>query len=74
MITSATIPSSIAIRVRHLASCLHSLGPRPLFEFCCEIVGGSSDPLGRLEKFAAINPDILDQFGGRDLTTLRRVK
>jgi hypothetical protein len=67
MITSATIPSSVSTRLRFLAARIHALGPRPLFEFCCEIVGGSSDPLGRLEAYANINVEILDQLGGRDL-------
>jgi hypothetical protein len=73
MTTSATIASSIALRLRYLAGCLHSLGPRPLFEMMCEF-GHSSAAIARFETYAAIDPDTLDQFGGRDLPTLRRVK
>ncbi len=64
---SVTLESSIALRVRALVCRLHPKGPRPLYEFCCEMIAGSSDPLGRLEKYAAINDDMLDRFDGRDL-------
>jgi hypothetical protein len=67
MHTSATLRSSTAIRVKYLAGRVHALGPRPLYEYLCEIIGGSSDPMGRLEKFAAMDPEVLDYFGGREL-------
>lgn len=73
MNTSVTIASSLALRLRCLAGSLHGLGPRATYEYLCEIVGGSSDPLGRLEAYAAINPEILDRFNGRDLPPAIRV-
>jgi hypothetical protein len=73
--TSVTIASSIALRVRALAIRLHRLGERPLYEFCCEIVGGSSDPLGRLERYAALDLNTLRVLGGADLPPhLYRIK
>jgi hypothetical protein len=70
---SITIASSLALRIRQLAPRLHRLGPRPLYEFLAEIVGGSSNPLGRLEVYAAIDPETLDRFGGRDLPPVIRL-
>ena len=75
--TSATIASSLALRIRQLAPRLHRLGPRPFFEFCCEIVGGA-DPMTRLERFAALDGlnDFIRANGGHDLPPppLRLVK
>jgi hypothetical protein len=69
-----TIASSLADAVRQLAPRLHRLGPRPLYQFLAEVVGGSSNPLSRLEAYAALDVDTLDRFGGHDLPTLRLVK
>jgi hypothetical protein len=63
MITSTTIASSIAIRIRQLAPRLHRLGPRPLYEFCCEIAGGA-DLFERLERYAKLDADIVHALGG----------
>jgi hypothetical protein len=73
--TSATIPSSTRLRVLALSRHLYHLGPRPLFEWACEIVGGSSDPLGRLEAYGRLDPDIVRALGGDRLpATVRRIK
>lgn len=73
--TSATIPSSTRLRVLVLSRHLYHLGPRPLFEWACEIVGGSSDPLGRLEAYGRLDPDIVRALGGDRLpATVRRIK
>jgi hypothetical protein len=40
------------------------LGERPLYEWACEVVGGSSNPLGRLEIYAAMDADTLAALGG----------
>jgi hypothetical protein len=74
VMTSATIASSVALRLRYLAGCIHYLGPRPLYELLCEL---SSSPIARarFETYAAIDPDTLDRFGGRELPPIvRRVK
>ena len=73
MTTSVTLASSISIRVRYLAGRIDVLGPRPLFELLCEL-SASSAAIARLESYAAIDPDVLDYFGGRDLPPLRRVR
>jgi hypothetical protein len=73
--TSATIASSIALRLKHLAGRVHQLGPRPLFELMCELVGGSSDPLSRIEVYAGLDADIVRALGGADLPPhLYRIK
>ncbi len=73
MTTSATLASSLSTRLRYLAGRIHSLGPRPIYELLCEL-SASSAAVARFEAYAALDPDVLDQFGGRDLPTLRRVK
>jgi hypothetical protein len=62
--TSATLASSVALRVRALSRHLYRLGERPIFEWACEVVGGSSDPLGRLEAYAQLDPDLVHALGG----------
>ena len=42
------------VRLRRLAGQLHSLGPRPTFEFLREIFKGA-DPLERLERYARLD-------------------
>jgi hypothetical protein len=72
--TSATLASSIALRIRQLAPRLHRLGPRPLYEFCCELAGGA-DPLARLERYAQLDPDTVHALGADVLPpVVRRVK
>jgi hypothetical protein len=65
--SSVTIASSLALRIRALAPRLHRLGPHPLYQFLAEVVGGAPDPLGRLEAYAAIDAEVLDRFGGREM-------
>jgi hypothetical protein len=64
--TSATIASSIALRVRYLAERIHSLGPRPTFELLCELVGGAP-VMPRLETYAAIDRDVVRELGGAEI-------
>jgi hypothetical protein len=72
--TSATIASSIALRVRALSRHLYQLGERPVYEWACEVVGGA-DPLARLERYAQLDPDTVHVLGGDVLLpTVRRVK
>jgi hypothetical protein len=72
--TSATIASSIALRVRALAIRIHDLGPRPLFELMCELAGGA-DPLSRLEAYGALDPHTVSVLGGSEMPpTLYRIK
>jgi hypothetical protein len=49
---TATVASSTALRLRCLAQCIHALGPRPLFELMCELVG-SSIAMDRFERIGA---------------------
>lgn len=73
--TSATIPSSTRLRVLALSRHLYRLGERPVFEWACEIIGGSTDPLGRLEAYGRLDPDIVHALGGDRLpATVRRIK
>jgi hypothetical protein len=64
--TSVTLASSVALRVRHLAAHLHSLGPRATFEWCCEVIGGA-DPLDRLERYARLDRDVVRALGGAEI-------
>jgi len=74
MQTSATIPSSIALRVRAPSQHLFRLGERPVFEWCCEVIGGA-DPLARLERYAQLDPDTVRELGGDVMPpTIHRVK
>jgi hypothetical protein len=59
-------------RLRRLADQLHALGPRPLFEYLREIIAGA-DPVDRLERYAAIDPDVLRALGGDHLPPVHRV-
>jgi hypothetical protein len=60
--TSATLASSTAIRLRHLANHLHRLGPRPVFEILAEALQGA--PLiERLERYAQLDPDLVHALG-----------
>jgi len=59
-------------RLRFVASRLHALGPRPLFEFLLELADGA-DPWSRLEKYASLDGDFLAALSGDELPTLRCV-
>lgn len=65
--SSITVASSLADALRQLAPRLHRLGSRTLYQFLADVVGGSSNPLGRLEAYAQLDAKTLDAFGGRDL-------
>jgi hypothetical protein len=65
---SASVPDG---RLRRLASLVHQLGPRPLFELFRELVAGA-DPLARIEAYGAIDPDILEALGGDRFPDLLR--
>jgi hypothetical protein len=70
---SVTIASSLHARLRQLAPLLHQSGPGILFQFLAEVVGGSSNPLGRLEVYCQLGPD-LDRFCREMPPVLRVVK
>lgn len=72
-----TIPSSnpITTRLRCLTPRIRELGDQPLFHLFRELAAMSSAAMDRIETYAAINPETLDRFGGRDLPpALKRVK
>ena len=71
-----TAASSVAIRLRHLAPRIHGKGARPLYELLRELAAKSSAVIDCAEVYAAMNEEVLDYFGGRDLppVILRRVK
>ncbi len=74
--TSLTIASSITLRLRALAPRIYSLGPRPLYEAMCSLVGGA-DPMSTFESYGALGfySDLIESHGGRDLSpTIRAVK
>jgi hypothetical protein len=72
--TSATLPSSTALRLRRLAEHLHRLGPRPVFEFLAEVVQGAP-PIERLERYAQLDPAMVGALGADTLPPLiRRIK
>jgi hypothetical protein len=64
-----TIPRE---RLRHLASRLHPLGPRPLFELLVEIDRGA-DLHSRLEAYARIDRRVLRTLGGDKLPPSTRL-
>jgi hypothetical protein len=64
--TSVTIPPSVALRVRRLTQHLHALGPRPLYEWACEVVGGA-DPLARPEAYGRLDADTVRALGADKL-------
>jgi hypothetical protein len=64
--TSATIASSLSLRLRYVADRIYALGPRPLFELMCELAGGA-DPLQRFETYARLDSDIVNDLGGCEL-------
>ena len=66
LVTSATLERSMALRLRHLATRIHELGPRPLFELMCELVGGA-DPLGRFEAYGKLDPEFIHKLGADKL-------
>ncbi len=75
--TSITTPSSTRLRLRALTPRICKLGDRPVFELLCELNALSSAALPRIEAYAALSlhSDLLDAFGGRDLSpTIRCVK
>jgi hypothetical protein len=49
-----TLPPPPA-RLRRLAAALHSLGPRPLYEYLVELADGA-DAWERLERYAELSP------------------
>jgi hypothetical protein len=51
-------------RLRRLAAALHSLGPRPLYEYLLELADGA-DPWIRLERYAELAP-LAEFIAGND--------
>jgi hypothetical protein len=52
-------------RLRELAKHLHRLGPRPTFEFLCELAAGA-DLYESLEQYARLDPSICKYLGSSD--------
>ncbi len=72
---SLILPSSTVLRARHLTTAIYALGPTPTFELLCDLIAASSATLDVLETYARIDPEILDQYNGRELPPLlHRVK
>jgi hypothetical protein len=59
-------------RLRRLADHLHTLGPRPIFEYLREIIAGA-DPVDRLERYAELDPEVIRALGGDRLPPAHRV-
>ena len=57
------IASSIELRLRSLTPRIHALGEAPLFHLLREIVAGA-DPVGTVETYAGLPPDIIHAYGG----------
>ena len=73
---TATLASSIALRLRCLAPRIHSLGIGPLYRLLVELAAGA-DPVSHAERYAALDGlnDFIRANGGRDLPpAIRRVK
>jgi hypothetical protein len=62
-------------RLRYLAGCVHSLGPRALFEFLREIESGA-DLHERLERYCGLRPlaGFMAANGGRELPPTRLIR
>ena len=59
------------LRFARKVETLHSLGPRPLYEFLSELAGGDT-PLAldieiQLDRYGKLDPGLVDQLGGREL-------
>jgi len=71
MRTSTTLPRATVAHLRRLASRIHRLGPRPLFELFCEI-GHEGEALNRIEVYAKLDADIVRAFGGDSFDIVSR--
>ena len=73
---TAAITPHDTLRLRHFSRRIHQLGERPTYELLLELAATSSAVIDRAEAYAAIDEEVLDRFGGRDLppVILRRVK
>jgi hypothetical protein len=60
---STALPSSTAIRLRYLATNLHRLGPRPLYELLAELVQGQPVMPPRLEVYGALDVELIHTIG-----------
>ena len=49
-------------RLRRLVAHLHSLGPRPVYEFVREIINGG-DVIDRLEDYGRLDPNLVQYLG-----------
>jgi hypothetical protein len=72
--TSATIASSVALRLSCLAQRIHDLGPNPLFQMMCEL-SASSAAISVFERYGALSlyGDLIEICGGRDLPPVARL-
>jgi hypothetical protein len=71
MKTSTTLPAATTEHLRRLASRIHELGPRPLFELLAEIAS-EGEPLRRIEAYAALDSNVVRQLGGSDFPSVIR--
>jgi hypothetical protein len=77
ILTSTTIPSTRALRLRAVTPRIRSLGDRPLYELFAELTALSSAVMPRIEAYAALtlHAELIEAYGGRDLApTIYRVK
>jgi hypothetical protein len=65
-------PALSTARLHRLAAHLHALGPRPLAEYLAEIIGGA-DPLLRLERYCALDVDVVRRLGANRMPPSHRV-
>jgi hypothetical protein len=66
--TSATVASSIALRLRCLAQRIHDLGPNPLYQLMCEL-STSSAAMAGFERYGRLSlcADLIEANGGTEL-------
>lgn len=67
-----TLDVHTQVRLRHLSTQIHGLGPRPLFELLKELAQGA-DLMPRLEAYAALDPDIVAALGGNRMPPRARL-
>ena len=64
--------SSHKMRLRHLAGCIHHLGPRPLFELLVELDHGA-ELRSTLERYAALPAEFIHALDADKLPPLQVV-
>jgi hypothetical protein len=64
MSSRITVPSSVDIRLRHLARQIHRLGPNPLFQMMRQLASGDGEPIALFERYGALPVDLIAAYGG----------